>query len=299
MTKIIVTVGISNSGKSTFASTTVQHNPEKYILVNRDKIRELLFGYTEHSVVEYYARSDFNAREKQVTKYEDTLINEGLTEGKTVIVDATHLDVKYIERYKFWNVPVEIMWFDITLKEALIRNMGRNRKVDEKIIEKQYGRYINLRKEFTTISFESVEFINDYTLPPVVLVDLDGTLAHMSDRSPFDWKRVGEDHVDIAVKRLVNDIETGYSARVFISTGRDGCCLDECTNWLAEHNIYYDKIFIRKAGDIRPDWVIKEEIWRQIAKDYYIIGLIDDRQQVVRRARSLGLKVFNVEYNNF
>ncbi len=58
-------------------------------------------------------------------------------------------------------------------------------------------------------------------------------------------------------------------------------------------------MYIRPEGDQRPDWVVKEEMWRQITKDYHIRGMFDDRLQVVRRARALGLKVFNVEYNNF
>ena len=49
---------------------------------------------------------------------------------------------------------------------------------------------------------------------------------------------------------------------------------------------------------MRPDWVVKEEMWKNISKQYNIIAMYDDRLQVVRRARALGLKVFNVEYNN-
>lgn len=300
MKKIIVTVGISNSGKSTWAAEQVQNNINSTILVNRDKIRELLFGYTETTVNQYYLRTDLNKLEKQVTKYEDTLIHEALTEGKTVIVDATHLDAKYIERFKFWNVLVELKFFDIALKEALTRNMSRARKVDEAIIKKQYNRYVQIRKEFENIQgFGSVNFTNDNDLEPCFLIDIDGTLAHMTDRSPYEWKRVGEDYIDVSVKKVVNSISRTHGAKIFICTGRDGICLKETIDWLNEHNIYYDKVFIRKEGDMRPDWVVKEEIWRQIAKDNYILGLIDDRLQVVRRARALGLKVFNVEYNNF
>lgn len=298
--KLIITIGCSNSGKSTYAHSQWLSSPEKIIIVNRDKIRELLFGYTESNILDYYQRKDLNKLEKQVSKYEDTLIHEGLTENKTVIVDATHLDVKYIERYKFWNVTVELKFFDITLKEAFARNMCRIRKVDEDIIKKQYNRYIQIRKDFeNNQGFSSLNFVNNSDLEPCYLVDIDGTLAHMIDRNPYDWKKVDEDYADFSVKRVVNSLAQSHKVKVFICTGRDGSCLDKTIKWLDNHNIYYDKIFIRKEGDMRPDWVIKEEIWRQIAKDNFITGLIDDRLQVVRRARALGLKVFNVEYNNF
>jgi predicted kinase len=72
--KLILLCGISNSGKSTFASTTVQHNPDRYICVNRDKIRELLYGYTEQNIKEYYFRSDFNRLEERVSDVEESLI---------------------------------------------------------------------------------------------------------------------------------------------------------------------------------------------------------------------------------
>ena len=145
MNKLIICVGVSNSGKSTFASTTVKHNPEKYVIVNRDKIRELLYGYTEETISEYYLRDDLNKLEKQVTAYEDILIKQGLSIGKDVIVDATHLKAKYIDRFKFFNVDTEIKYFDIDLKEAIDRDSKRIRKVGEDIIKRQYDQYNNLK----------------------------------------------------------------------------------------------------------------------------------------------------------
>jgi predicted kinase len=69
-----------------------------------------------------------------------------LAEGKDVIVDATHLKVKYLNRFNDYPADKEIIFFNITLKEALIRNNSRNRKVDEDIIIKQYNSYIDLRE---------------------------------------------------------------------------------------------------------------------------------------------------------
>ena len=80
---------------------------------------------------------------------------------------------------------------------------------------------------------------------------------------------------------------------------RDGVCLPETKEWLDRMGIHNDEIYIRDRGDQRADWIVKEEMWRKISEDNYIVGMFDDRLQVVRRARALGLKVFNVEYNNF
>ena len=145
MSKIILLCGISGSGKSTFASEKVQDNPERYVIVQRDKLRELCYGYTEETVYEYYKRNDFNYLENQITAIQDSLINIWLKKGKDVIIDNTNLKVKYQKEFEKFNVPVEIIYFDILLKEALTRNIGRKRKVDEDVIVKQYEQYCNLR----------------------------------------------------------------------------------------------------------------------------------------------------------
>jgi len=145
MGKIIILSGISNSGKSSFAATTVQNNPEKYIIVNRDKLREAHYGYTEETVSEYYHRDDLQYLESQITAVQDSLINFWLKRGKDVIVDATNLKKAYIKEFDKFGFPTEVMYFDITLKEALTRNMSRKRKVDPEVIERQYGQYVNLR----------------------------------------------------------------------------------------------------------------------------------------------------------
>lgn len=293
MKKIVVTVGVSGAGKSTWSHEQWKTNPTGVVVVNRDSIRNLLFGFTDQTIQEYYTRPDLNKLEKQVTKYEDTLINEALCEDKTVIVDATHLEKKYLTRFEYWNVPIEYKYFDISVKDAIERDSNRSRKVGAEVIKKQHEKYLNLQRQG---DFKPVELVNDIRLPKCVLVDIDGTLAHMGDRrSPFEWKKVGLDYVDTQIKSVVNSLQT----KIFICTGRDGICLDETIKWLDSNNIHYDKVFIRKEGDMRPDWQIKAEIWQQISKDYYIDFLIDDRMQVVRHARALGLKVLQVDYNNF
>lgn len=297
--KLIILCGISGSGKSTFAATTVQRNPEKYVIVNRDKIRELLFGYTEESIHEYYNRNDINKLEKQVTKYEDTIIREGLAENKTVIVDATHLSRKYLERFKFWNVPIHIEFFDIDINEAFKRLENRIRKVDASIVNKQYGKYINLKKDLekNPIDFTPTKIEKNESLYSCYIFDIDGTLAKMENRSPYEWNKVGEDKVVDWVSTVSKIIEERI--HIIICTGRDEICIEDTEKWLEFNSIPYTELHIRPKGDLRPDWVVKEEMWRSISTKYNILGLFDDRQQVVDRARSLGLKVFQVEHHNF
>lgn len=299
MKKIIVLVGISGSGKSTYASTLVQSNPQEFVLVNRDKIRELLFGYTEESVSDYYQRKDLSALEKQVTLYEDTLIHEGLNLDKTVVVDATHLEKRYLERYKFWNVPVEYKHFDVELGVAVWRDLKRARTVGAEVITKQFDKYLKLEK---LKDFEPVDFIQKRSNTPCVIFDIDNTIAEKGERNPFDWKRVGEDKLInsvVAAMDWINSIEKIHRPEIIICTGRDAICKIETVEWLKRYGLEYSKIFFREEGDQRPDWIVKEEMWRDIAIDHYITLLYDDRNAVVRRARALGLKVAQVDYGNF
>jgi predicted kinase len=297
--KIIVLVGISGSGKSSYAASLVQNNPQEFVLVNRDKIRELLFGYTEESISGYYQRKDLSVLEKQVTLYEDTLIHEGLNLDKTVVVDATHLEKRYLERYKFWNVPVEYKYFNITLNLAIGRDSERTRKVGAEVITRQFDKFFKLER---VEDFEPVAFINDEALPPCIIYDIDGTIARKGGRNAFDWKAVGEDsaeHNVIFTMDIIKAVENKYKPKIIICTGRDSVCIKETLMWLVANSVPFEGIKFRPEKDQRPDWVVKEEMWREIAKEHYIVGMYDDRNQVTRRARALGLKVFQVEYGNF
>ena len=66
--------------------------------------------------------------------------------GKNLIVDATHLKLKYLKRYLEYDNEINFIFFDIDLNVAIQRDSNRNRKVGENIIKKQKIQYDNLRK---------------------------------------------------------------------------------------------------------------------------------------------------------
>jgi len=303
MNKIIVMIGISGSGKSTFAKRLYDANPQEVMIVNRDKIRELLFGYTEVTISSYYARPDMFQCEKEVSKYEDLLIKQGLQDKKDVIVDATHLKAKYLDRFKSFNAQVDFVPLDIDVATCKERDKGRVRQVGEHIIERQHKQFRNLHKQTDFQSYypnteHDAKFEHSFDKEDCVIFDIDGTLAQMDGRSPFDWSRVEEDKVN-------EPVYTAYLAhkalgnKIVICTGRDGSCTTETKSWLAANDITYDEFHIREAGDCRKDFIIKEELWADINSRYNIVCIYDDRDQVVNHARSLGIAVFQVAYGNF
>jgi hypothetical protein len=57
---------------------------------------------------------------------------------------------------------------------------------------------------------------------------------------------------------------------------------------------------MREYGDQRKDSIVKAEIFDQeIRGRYHVVAVFDDRDQVVRMWRSLGLTVFQVAEGNF
>ena len=153
-----------------------------------------------------------------------------------------------------------------------------------------------------TPQYESFKaMVPNPSLPKAVWVDVDGTLARMADRSPFDWKRVGEDtpieHVIDAVKALQAD---GYA--IVIMSGRDSVCINQTGDWLRSHGIEYDAIHMRAVGDDKtPDNRLKYDLyWEHVADKFDIRFALDDRQKVVDFTRDvLKIPVFQVAPGNF
>ena len=57
---------------------------------------------------------------------------------------------------------------------------------------------------------------------------------------------------------------------------------------------------MRATGDPRKDSIVKREIFdREIRDRYRVVGVFDDREQVVQMWRALGLTVFQVAEGDF
>jgi hypothetical protein len=67
--------------------------------------------------------------------------------------------------------------------------------------------------------------------------------------------------------------------------------------------VFFDggfRLVMRKHEDNRPDNVVKLEIFNQLYRDEFNVKLVlDDRDQVVRMWRSLGLTCLQVAEGNF
>jgi len=306
MTKLTIIRGVSGSGKSTWA------RQQNAMVVSRDDLRKMMYGSDE---ADYYAVDGdvLRERERSVTVAQDALIAGYLKAGKDVVVDNTNTEWQFVKAlakigYRY-GADVEIKLFDVALDTAVARvgkragTGGRDVAVD--IIKKQHER-LSKNKNMT---LPEVPPVKPYTgtpgKPKAFLVDIDGTLAHMRDkRGPFDWAKVGLDDVDEVIVDIVLALEYGSDYlddpyTVIVMSGRDEVCRPETEQWLSGH-INHDELFMRPEGDMRPDNIIKAELFDKYVRDNYDVQFVlDDRDQVVEMWRRMGLTCLQVAPGDF
>lgn len=295
MPTLEILIGLSGSGKSTYAESTGK------AVVSRDALRKATF---QTDGPDYYEHEDLRAREDAITVAEHAAIAGALQVGLDVVHDATNLTTRFTQKIAaigYANgATVTVKTFDVPLETALFRNRTRGlmggRLVPEDVIRKQHQRFQTAKNWKPKKPFEPVPY------SPLVgvaadawLVDVDGTLAHMVSRGPFDWKRVGEDAVDPAVSAVVESLYNRGDADIVILSGRDGSCYQETKAWLKSNDIPFDYLLMRAEGDKRPDDIVKHELFDEhIRSKYNVVGVFDDRKKVVDMWKKMGLKVFNV-----
>lgn len=137
--------------------------------------------------------------------------------------------------------------------------------------------------------------------PVAWIVDIDGTLALMSGRSPYEWHRVGEDEPHPPVVMAVQALAAHPEVDAIIAvSGRDGSCRGQTVRWLDAQEVPYDELYMRERDDFRADEIVKEEIYREhIERRFNVIGVLDDRNKVVKMWRRIGLVCFQVADGDF
>lgn len=151
---------------------------------------------------------------------------------------------------------------------------------------------------------------NDPELPNAIVVDIDGTVATKSDRSPYDYSRVYEDSVSENVASIVHwlydyrETDSPNAPEIIFLSGRSNDCRAETEKWLEEKfwtNYQEFKLFMRPSDDpSTADFIVKDRLFNQyVAENYNVIGVFDDRRQVVEMWRTKGLTVLDVAGNKF
>lgn len=294
MSILILTIGISNSGKTTWAKEFC----DKYgaVNINRDDLREELYG----SLNTYKFKK---AREAEVTKIQLIQASNAVSEGKEIIISDTNLSEKTRKMWEdFAKESDYTVVYELFFTEphtCVARSLKRDYTVPPHVINAQYVRF---RKFVTDNGYGNLPTYEPITSCQKALIfDVDGTLADMAGlRKPFDWDKVSLDKPRqsiVELARIYNDL--GH--KIIVMSGRDGVCYEDTLRWLDTHGVPVHKLYMRNKGDSRSDAIIKEELFwgHNLHRSYNIEFVVDDREQMCQRWRAMGLQCHQVANGNF
>ena len=134
--------------------------------------------------------------------------------------------------------------------------------------------------------------------PRAWIVDIDGTLALLGDRSPFNMAQVHRDKPNEPVVEVVRALSKEF--KIVLVSGRDERARKATEAWMKHWGVPFDALYMRPDKDFRPDEVVKAQILeRDLLPAYDITGVIDDRQKVVDMWRARGLTCLQLAPGDF
>jgi predicted kinase len=127
MKHIIICVGISGSGKSTWSENFMALNPS-FLRINRDDIRRVLVK----NLVGYYNSKRVSYVEPIVNTIEYDMFLRLSAKEADIIIDNTNLTRDYIKNWikisEFNNYDIKFKLFDSKVKDAKCRVLNRDYK---------------------------------------------------------------------------------------------------------------------------------------------------------------------------
>lgn len=297
---LLILVGAPGSGKSSFARYFLRTEIQ-WARISRDDFRAMLFEGTKAS----------DNTEMMISTAIDASIKAYLHKGINVIIDATHCKKDYIKQYitKYNSLAnIEFKVFDVPLQELIERCEKREaltgNHIPLHVIEKFAKQLEHLKGNFDfspipiiTETFTTLPYKEN--LPGCFLCDLDGTIAKANGRTMFNptSEEIMADTPILPVIKVLQSLISQYKV-IFVS-GREDSTFEATKKWIQNYvlsSIEDSQLLMRKTGDFRRDSIIKKEILhKHILPKYNVIGVFDDRLQVVRECwNEEGIFCFNV-----
>jgi predicted kinase len=133
MSNIILLVGISGAGKSTWAKKFLQNNPQ-YIYLNADKMRLIMTGDESNQDKNY-----------QVFQTLEHMTSYLMSLGNNLIIDNTNYNKKnrliWNRLATAFNYNKEWVVFKTPLEQCILNNEKRARKVPIDVIKRQHENF--------------------------------------------------------------------------------------------------------------------------------------------------------------
>jgi predicted kinase len=316
MGKMFILRGLPGCGKSTKARQLQKEYGGR--IAERDIFRKLIYGT-------YYGA---DVDEKVITETQRAFVEEGLRFGENVIISDMNLKHAYVKAWVeiAWKHHAQIEIVDMTnvsLSDCRHNNANDDRVKDGKVVPDElivdlHQRFIKGRGYPLPVMMTGAKvkderrfetYVPDTSKRDAIIVDIDGTLARMVARGPFDEHLVHTDELIESVARMVEHAAFSDVKIIFMSGRTDGCeaqtldWLREKMPWLdwAGADVEYQLIMRRSVEDRgRPDDIVKYELFqRHVAERYNVLYVIDDRNKVVNMWRAMGLTCAQVAQGDF
>lgn len=145
-----------------------------------------------------------------------------------------------------------------------------------------------------SIDYSFVEKYKNTAEHDIFICDIDGTIADKGDRSAYDYSKVSSDTLIEPVASIVKTIDKHIAPVVFV-TGRSSECFNETKDWLENNGFVVHGLYMRGISDkYTKDYKVKYKIVKQFEGKVNILGVFDDRPQVIRMWEKLDVPVINV-----
>lgn len=304
MPNVHVMTGLPASGKTTIAREIVAEGRGRVRRVNLDDLRAMLGNSDGERVW---------TREHELTALgiQDAAVRQAVDDGFDVVVDNTHLTPRIPRRLKAAvGDRATFVVHNLTaipLETCLRRDAERAGTVGEDIIRRLHDSHERatrggwrLTDAWMNDTPSVTPYVPDTSLPSAVMCDIDGTLALMGERGPYDFARCGEDALNVSVRSALRAFQYATYDRIILLSGRGDDFRAETEAWLDEHEVPYDELHMRAAGDSRRDDIVKAELFDEHVRYRYNVRVsLDDRDRVVALWRRMGLPTWQVNYGNF
>ena len=320
--------GLPGCGKSTEAAALIKREPKRWVRINRDDLRCMVVGPGNNP----HARD--NDREELMRSVKEALMRQAFTAGYDVILDDTHLVPMTVKKLhsaaaSYGDVKVIEKSFNVSVEECIARDAKRTgfAHVGEKVIKDMArgagldkGRKLSDKETYYEPRPDSFRVVvQDESLPKAIMCDLDGTLAIIGDRTPYDATDC--DVIDKPNWAVINCVLAMHAqgVKVMFMSGRDQKYRPETQRFIEKYcrvttgynmkegftgeksPIPYELHMRGETApdpekmDQRKDSIIKQELFdKYVVGKYHVLFVLDDRNQVVDFWRSIGLTCFQV-----